>query len=50
MNNVHINTVSRDEAITNISVQLPDSMEVKVHTGAQGNVLQMRAFRTMCYQ
>ena len=54
MNNVHINTVARDEAITNISVQLPDrplvpaSMEVKVDTGAQGNVLPMRAFRVMC--
>ena len=54
MNNVHINTVARDEAIFNISVQLPDrplvpaSMEVKVDTGAQGNVLPMRAFRVMC--
>ena len=54
MNNVHINTVARDEAITNISVQLPDrplvpaSMEVKVDTGAQGNVLPMRAFLVMC--
>ena len=54
MNNVHINTVARDEAITNISVQLPDrplvpaSMEVNVDTGAQGNVLPMRAFRVMC--
>ena len=54
MNNVHINTVARDEAIINISVQLPDrplvpaSMEVKVDTGAQGNVLPMRAFRVMC--
>ena len=54
MNNVHINTVARDETITNIRVQLPDrplvpaSMEVKVDTGAQGNVLPMRAFRVMC--
>ena len=54
MNNVHFNTVARDEAITNISVQLPDrplvpaSMEVKVDTGAQGNVLSMRAFWVMC--
>ena len=54
MNNVHINNVARDEAITNISVQLPDiplvpaNMEEKVDTGAQGNVLPMRAFRVMC--
>ena len=53
-NNVHINTVARNEAITNISVQVPDrplvpaSMEVEVDTVAQGNVLQMRAFRVMC--
>ena len=54
MNNVHINTVARDEAITNISVQhpnihsVPASTEVKVNTGAQGNVLPIRAFRVMC--
>ena len=54
MNIVHINTVARDEAITNISGQLPyrplvpASMEVKVDTGAQGNVLPMGAFRVTC--
>ena len=54
MNNICIDTVSRDEATTDIRVQLPDrpmvraTMEVKVDTGAQGNVLPMRAFRVMC--
>ena len=54
MNNVHINTVAQDADITNISVQLPHrqlisdkplvpaSMEVKVETRAQANVLPMR--------
>ena len=39
MNNVHINTVARVADITNIIVQIPARMEVKVDTGAQGNVL-----------
>ena len=50
---VTVSTVTRDEALTHISVQLPTHplntacMRVKVDTGAQGNVLPLRVFSGM---
>ena len=48
---VTVSTVTRDETLTHISVQLPTPpplntacMRVKVDTGAQGNVLPLRVF------
>ena len=44
----------RDEAVAKIKVQIPGSerqpanLEVKVDTGAQGNVLSLRLFSQMC--
>ena len=51
---VTVSTVTRDEALTHISVQLPTPplnntacMRVRVDTGAQGNVLPLRVFSGM---
>ena len=50
---VTVSTVTRDEALTHISVQLPTHhlntacMHVKVDTGAQGNVVPLRVFSGM---
>ena len=53
-NPVTVITVTRDEVLTHISVQLPTPplyttacMRVKVDTGAQGNVLPLRVFSGM---
>ena len=44
----------RDEAVAKVKVQIPGnekqpaSLEVKVDTGAQGNILPLRIFSQMC--